>query len=73
MAELPRAFVIFLLAFLLFGVVFYYSIPFILPFFIIGLTFPMFITISFANWVFEKYLNKRLREENEEIETNEAP
>ena len=29
-AELPRAFVIFLLAFLLFGVVFYYSIPFII-------------------------------------------
>ena len=31
-AELPRAFVIFLLAFLIFGVVFYYSIPFIIPF-----------------------------------------
>lgn len=72
MAELPRAFVIFLLAFLLFGVVFYYSIPFIIPFFVVGLTLPMFITISFANWVFNKYLNKKV-EENEEVETNEAP
>lgn len=72
MAELPKAFVIFLLAFLLFGVVFYYSIPFIIPFFVVGLTLPMFITISFANWVFNKYLNKKV-EENEEVETNEAP
>ncbi|NLN42551.1 MAG: DUF624 domain-containing protein [Clostridiales bacterium] len=71
-AELPRAFVIFLLAFLIFGVVFYYSIPFIIPFFIIGLAFPMFITISFANWVFNKYLNKKIKEE-EKAETNEAP
>jgi len=71
-AELPRAFVIFLLAFLLFGVVFYYSIPFIIPFFIVGLTFPMFITVSFANWVFNKYLNKKI-EKNEKAEPNEAP
>lgn len=71
-AELPRAFVIFLLAFLLFGVLFYYSIPFIIPFFIVGLTFPMFITVSFANWVFNKYLNKKI-EKNEKAEPNEAP
>ena len=48
MAELPRTFAIFVLAFLLFGIVFYYSIPFIIPFFIIGLTFPMFIAISYV-------------------------
>ena len=72
MAELPRAFVIFLLAFLLFGVVFYYSIPFIIPFFIIGLTFPMLITVSFANWVFDKYLNKQIKDKKEN-NANEAP
>jgi uncharacterized membrane protein YesL len=58
MAELPRTFVIFVLASLLFGLVFYYSISFIIPFFIIGLAFPMFIAISYVNWVFDKYLNK---------------
>ncbi len=68
MAELPRAFGIFLLAFLLFGVVFYFSIPFIIPFFLIGLTFPMLITISFSNWVFDKYLNKKMNEEGETME-----
>lgn len=66
MAELPRAFGIFLLAFLIFGVVFYFSVPFIIPFFILGLTFPMFITISFTNWVFDKYLNKALSNNDEE-------
>lgn len=71
-AELPRAFVVFLLAFLLFGVVFHFSLPFIIPFFLIGLTFPMLITISFANWVFNKYLNKK-SQEHEEAKTNEAP
>lgn len=65
MAELPRTFAIFVLAFLLFGIVFYYSIPFIIPFFIIGLTFPMFIAISYVNWVFDKYLNKEPDEQNE--------
>jgi uncharacterized membrane protein YesL len=59
-AELPRAFIVFILAFAIFGVVFYYSTAFIIPVFIIGLTFPMFITISFANWAFDKYLNKRI-------------
>jgi len=72
MAELPRAFVIFVLSFLLFGVAFYFSIPFIIPFFIIGLTFPMLITISFANWIFDKYLNKRI-EDMEEDSANEVP
>lgn len=71
-AELPRAFVVFLLAFLLFGVVFHFSLSFIIPFFLIGLTFPMLITISFANWVFNKYLNKK-SQEHEEAKTNEAP
>lgn len=72
MAELPRAFLIFLLAFGVFGVAFYFSFPFIIPFFIIGLTFPMFIAISFANWVFDKYLNKQLEdEENGEDEEEE--
>ena len=56
--ELPKVAGIFILAFLLFGVLLYFSIPFILPFFILGLTFPMFITISFTNWVFDKYLNR---------------
>ncbi|HZJ58575.1 MAG TPA: DUF624 domain-containing protein [Clostridia bacterium] len=70
MAELPRAFVIFVLAFLLFGVVFYYSMPFIVPFFIIGLTFPMFIVVSFANWVFDKYLNRELGEHGDALEQN---
>ena len=72
MAELPRAFGIFLLAFLLFGVAFYFSVPFIVPFFILGLTFPMLITISFTNWVFDKYLNKRL-DDNGEVDLNEVP
>lgn len=68
MVELPRAFGIFVIAFLLFGVIFYFSIPFIIPFFIVGLTFPMLVTVSFANWVFDKYLNKELDGEREVIE-----
>jgi hypothetical protein len=63
MAELPRTFVIFVIAAFIFGVAFYYSIPFIIPIFIVGFTFPMLITISFANWVFDKYLNKDINKE----------
>lgn len=58
MAELPRSLAIFIPSFLLFGVIFYYSITFIIPFFLIGLTFPMLIMISYTNWVFDKYMNK---------------
>ncbi len=72
MAELPRTFGFFLLSFLLFAVVFYYSLLFIIPFFVVGLTFPMMIAISFTNWVFDKYLNKNLDESGEVVE-NEAP
>ncbi|HZJ82556.1 MAG TPA: DUF624 domain-containing protein [Clostridia bacterium] len=74
MAELPRAFVIFVLAFAIFGIVFYFSFPFIIPFFIVGLTFPMLIAVSFANWVFDKYLNKESgeKEEEESLEGSEV-
>lgn len=69
MAELPRTFVIFAIAGLIFGVAFYYSIPFIIPLFLVGFTFPMLITTSFANWVFDKYLNKKINNsQNEEEE-----
>lgn len=66
MAELPRTFVIFAIAAIIFGVVFYYSIIFIIPLFLVGFTFPMLITTSYANWVFDKYLNKKLDSRNEE-------
>jgi len=72
MAELPRTIGIFLIAGAIFGVVFYYSIPFIIPLFLVGFTFPMLITTSYANWVFDKYLNKRIKEENSLEEADEA-
>jgi uncharacterized membrane protein YesL len=68
MAELPRTFAIFVIAALIFGVAFYYSIPFIIPLFLVGFTFPMFITISYVNWVFDKYLNNRINNSPKEDE-----
>lgn len=58
MAELPRTFLFFAISTALFLFIFYFSIVFIIPFFLIGLTFPMLINISYINWLFEKYFNK---------------
>lgn len=72
MAELPRAFIIFLIAALIAGVAFFFSVPFIIPFFLIGLSFPLLITTSFANWVFDKYMHVEVDQEpNTEINEEE--
>ncbi|HHW69757.1 MAG TPA: DUF624 domain-containing protein [Clostridiales bacterium] len=55
--ELPRTIFIFVISM----AIFYLSIRFyVLPMFIIGFTLPMLISISYANWVFDKYLNKNI-------------
>ena len=53
--ELPRTVLMFAIS----AGIFYLSIRFyIIPMFIIGITLPMLISVSYANWVFDKYLNK---------------
>lgn len=60
MVKLPYAFVVFVLsgAILLLCAMYLMS----LPVFIIGLTFPGFIIISYVNWLFDKYINNRTAE-----------
>jgi uncharacterized membrane protein YesL len=54
LAKLPHTFVVFVLMIGLFIL----SIWYIFPVFIVGLTFPMLIGVSLANWVFDKYMNR---------------
>jgi uncharacterized membrane protein YesL len=58
MAKLPHTFGIFVLMLALFIA----SIWYIFPVFLVGLTFPMLIGVSLANWAFDKYMNKPLTE-----------
>jgi len=57
--RLPHTFGIFVIM----AVVFALSIYFMFPIFIVGLTFPMIIGVSLANWVFDLYMNRNSEEE----------
>lgn len=57
--ELPRTVLMFAIS----AGIFYLSIRFyIIPMFIIGITLPMLISVSYANWIFDKYLNKNIQD-----------
>ncbi|MGI6539104.1 MAG: YesL family protein [Caldicoprobacterales bacterium] len=70
MVKLPLTFVVFALA----GFLMYLSLVYLLsiPFFLVGLTFPAFIVISYVNWILDKYINIHLDEEKEETEGEET-
>ena len=63
MVKLPFTFLIFVLAAAIVVLTLTYLLS--LPFFVIGLTFPAFITISYVNWIFDKYINNRIVENEE--------
>lgn len=52
--KLPHTFGVFLVILAIFGA----SVYFVYPIFIVGLTFPMLLGVSQANWVFDIYMNK---------------
>jgi uncharacterized membrane protein YesL len=54
LAKLPHTFVVFVLMVALFIA----SAWYIFPVFFVGLTFPMLIGVSLANWVFYKYMDR---------------
>ncbi|HHY83145.1 MAG TPA: DUF624 domain-containing protein [Clostridiales bacterium] len=62
MVKLPFTFLILVLAVALVYITFIYL--FSLPFFVVGLTFPAFIVISYVNWIFDKYINNRIMDED---------
>jgi len=66
MVKLPRTFLIFILAAAI--ILLSLSVLLSIPFFIVGLTFPAFIMISYVNWIFDEYINKRLPAEEEGLE-----
>ena len=61
LGRLPHTFGIFVLM----VAVFIASAWYIFPMFLVGFTFPMLIGVSLANWVFDKYMNARLDEDEE--------
>ena len=60
--KLPHTFGIFVLM----AGVFIASTWYIFPLFLVGLTFPMLICVSLANWVFDKYMNVKLEDYQDE-------
>ena len=62
-AELPRNIFIFAISAGLFLLSTSYLLS--IPVFILGLTLPMLISISYCNWVFDKYLNKHIDDATE--------
>jgi uncharacterized membrane protein YesL len=70
MVRLPRTFLIFILAAAI--ILLSLSVLLSIPFFIVGLTFPAFIMISYVNWIFDEYINHRLSDEEEEEEEEEG-
>jgi len=52
--KLPQTFGIFVLMLAIFAL----SIYFLFPIFIVGITFPVLIGVSLANWVFDLYMNR---------------
>lgn len=59
LAKLPHTFVVFVLMVALFIA----SVWYIFPVFFVGLTFPMLIGVSLANWVFYKYMDRPVNAE----------
>ncbi len=74
MVKLPFTFIVFLgaAALVVLSLIYLFSIPF----FLVGLTFPAFIVLSYVNWIFDKYINNRMQgegvEEEVEVEGIEA-
>jgi uncharacterized membrane protein YesL len=64
MVKLPLTFLVFLLAAVIVLLTLFYLLS--LPFFVVGLTFPAFIVISYVNWILDKYINNRIMEDEEE-------
>jgi uncharacterized membrane protein YesL len=64
MVKLPLTFLIFILAAAIVLLTLIYLLS--LPFFVVGLTFPAFIVISYVNWIFDKYINNRIIDDEEE-------
>ncbi|MDD2502671.1 MAG: DUF624 domain-containing protein [Clostridia bacterium] len=79
MVKLPFTFLVFAVAVVLTVLSLLYILS--LPFFLVGITFPALIVLSYVNWIFDKYINDRMQEEGleeedkleyEEIEAEEA-
>jgi uncharacterized membrane protein YesL len=69
MAELPKSIGIFIICAVWIALCIFYSLSFLLPVFIIGFAFPMFVAASFANYLMDKYMkNNTEGEENERIQ-----
>ncbi|HHT65182.1 MAG: YesL family protein [Caldicoprobacterales bacterium] len=64
MVKLPFTFLIFLFsaAWVVLSLAFLAS----LPFFVVGLTFPALIILSYVNWIFDIYINNRIMEQEQE-------
>jgi len=69
MVKLPFAFLIFLLSAAIFIVTLAYLLS--IPFFVAGLTFPGLIIVSYVNWVFDKYINPKVPDQ-EDTENDHA-
>ncbi len=63
MVELPRTIVMFIISTGIFILCTYFLVS--LPLFIIGFTLPMLVSTSYANWVFDKYLNVHISNRQE--------
>jgi uncharacterized membrane protein YesL len=58
--ELPRTVGIFILTTGLFFLIFYLSLfTAFVPILLVGFTFPLFIAVSYTNWVFNKYFHSK--------------
>jgi len=56
--KLPQTFGIFVIMLAIFAL----SLYFMFPIFILGLTFPVLLGVSLANWVFDSYMNQSLED-----------
>ena len=64
MVKLPYSFLFFVLSAAIVLVTLYFLLS--IPFFVVGLSFPALISISYVNWVFDKYINNRIVENEDE-------
>lgn len=71
MVKLPFTFLVLIVAAALVVLSLIYLVS--IPFFVVGLTFPAFIVLSYVNWIFDKYINNRMQGEGveEEVEVEE--
>ncbi len=70
MVKLPFAFLIFLLSAAIFIATLAYLVS--IPFFVVGLTFPGLIIASYVNWIFDKYINPKVRDQEDPGNDNAA-